>query len=207
MLSDTEKLLLLSCYTETMFRKPRRKPQGPSSSSPSSRSVSPSKPSASSHLVPPSEFPRDRRPRHSQSMYLPGPDHLFSLLGQDYSQEPSTSRGCVPYVDEMQPTFTPSLLSPDPVEAGSNPVDDIFITENSDVDDLQHESRRLKRKKQWLTWTDEVIPSLICPYLQMLRTSQSLRSISRTQLTNPGCSCSRGIYHLKIVSVYFESEL
>src|ERR1700676_1895772 len=90
-------------------RRPKRKevsnadPLPSLSSTPSSpttsRSTSPSKPSPliHHHLVLPHHVPKNRRPRYSRELYLPGPERVFTLPGQDYSQIPSTSRGCTSY--------------------------------------------------------------------------------------------------------------
>ena len=188
----------------TMFRKPKRRQhtQRQSSDSPSvapSRSVSPSKPST--HLISPSEVSRIRRPRHSQNLFLPGPECLFTLPGEDFTQEASPSRGRMSCSDSgnLAPPQSSPFSAVDP-----GPMDDIFVTHNTDSDDLRRQRQRLKTQKQWVRWTDEVIPSLVHPYLRFLKVSESMRSICL--LENTICSCNSGVHHLKIVCVYLESK-
>ncbi|RDB20434.1 hypothetical protein Hypma_012497 [Hypsizygus marmoreus] len=56
-----------------------------------------------------------------------------------------------------------------------------------------------KKEKQWKRWADEVIPSLLAPYLTILRESASLRDVEQ-QLD--GCQC--GARKIDVICVYFE---
>lgn len=183
-----------------MFRRPKRhyrKASPAPSSALSSRSSSPSK-STASHIILPSELPTPRRPRNTEDMYLPGPERLFVLPGEEYTQQPSPSRsrGRMPRVNE-DPTGLP-LPTRDPSPFA---YDDIFMTSQLDPDQQPFIQR--KKQKQWQRWTNEVIPSLISPYLSLLRTTESLRSIPQPMVVE--CSCNSHARNLKVVGVYFES--
>jgi hypothetical protein len=91
-------------------------------------------------------------------------------------------------------------------EADSGPdlMHDVFV-DNTDSDELRRQRQRFKKQKQWLRWTNDVIPSLVLPYLHLLRISESMRSTPLS--ANTLCSCNSCVRHLKIVCVYLESEL
>lgn len=208
---DIDSLLLLDRLS-IMFRKPsrsKRRAQNSSSSFPSaspSRSVSPSKLSATSHLIVPSEVPQARRPRQSRNMFLPGPEHLFAVPGGDYTQQASTSRGRLPHSASINLASTRGSTfsaadSDDPVP---DIMDDIFVVDNPNSDELRRQRQRLKKQKQWLRWTNEVIPSLVQPHLHLLRISESLRSTP--QYENPLSRCDSDVRNLKIVCVYLDSK-
>lgn len=182
-----------------MFRHRKPNYRQRSSGTPSasrSRSVSPSK-STVSHLVSPSELPMPRRPRNSQNMFLPGPERLLALPGEEFTQRPGTSRGRMPRVSEAyQGTTVSPTRGPSP-----DVFDDIFVTSEAD-----HDPRpllRRKKHKQWERWTNEIIPLLISPYLSFLRTTESMRSTPQSMVIQ--CDCNSHVRHLNIVGVYFES--
>jgi hypothetical protein len=194
-----------------MFRKPRPSKQRARDSSdprslPPSRSVSPSKSSVTSHLVAPSEVPQTRRPRHTQNMFLPRSELLLAVPGDDYTQPASTSNdrlarsGGISLVSTRGSSFS-AVDSADP---GPELADDIFVVDNTYSDELRRQRQRLKKQKQWLRWTNEVIPSLVQPHLHLLRISESLRSIP--QYVNTLFGCNSDVRHLKIVCVYLDSK-
>ena len=195
-----------------MFRKPKRSTQRGSRQSsdhqsiPQSQSVSPSK-SSTSHIVLPSEVSQARRPRQSRNMFLPGPELLLAVPGEDYTQQASTSRGRLPRSDGINLTSAKdsSFSAVDSADPGSDPMDDIFVADHADIDELRHQRQRHKKQKQWLRWTNEVIPSLVQPYVHHLRISESLRSIP--QYENTVSRCNSGVRHLKIVCIYLDSKL
>jgi hypothetical protein len=210
-------------------RPPKRRAVGgvedslpPSSSSPSSattsrstsRSASPSKSSTvHHHLVPPPMVPKTRRPRHSRSLYLPGPERILTLPGQEYSQMPSASRGHTARVThfprrDLGAPREPPEVPDDDLCRSSEPFDiinNVFISDAPDAEELQREKQRLKKQKQWQRWTQDVIPSLLRPHLQLLHNSASLCSVP--QHTKHQCKCNAAsLRRLKVVCVSFECE-
>lgn len=60
-----------------------------------------------------------------------------------------------------------------------------------------------KKMRQWQRWSDEVIPSLIQPYLKYRRLSRSLRETVVSQSPIHECQCIHR--HLKIACINFDS--
>ena len=61
-----------------------------------------------------------------------------------------------------------------------------------------------KKERQWRNWSEQVIPMLLEPYLELLRESEGLRDLTfvRGRLGCKGCVDGR---NLEVVCVYFES--
>ena len=184
----------------------------PATSQASSRSASPSKPPAiHHHLVPPSKVPKGCRPRHSKSFYLPGPEHVLTLPGQDYSQIPSTSSGR-PRVTQIPRLEFGAKERPrdaiDDLHMSSDTFDiinDVFITDVPESEQVQREKQKQKKQKQWKKWTEDIIPSLLRPHLRLLRKTASLRSMPRHKAHQ--CNCDgMSSRRLKVVCVSFERE-
>jgi hypothetical protein len=140
-------------------------------------------------------------------MFLPGPELLLAVPGNDYTQQTLTSRGRLPRSDgiNLASAKDSSFSVVDSADPGPDPIDDIFVTDHVDTDELRHQRQRHKKQKQWLRWTNEVIPSLVQPYIHHLRISESLRSIP--QYENTVSRCNSGVRHLKIVCIYLDSKL
>ncbi|KIM57666.1 hypothetical protein SCLCIDRAFT_86133, partial [Scleroderma citrinum Foug A] len=60
-----------------------------------------------------------------------------------------------------------------------------------------------KKIRQWQRWSNEIIPSLVQPYLKYRRLSRSLCDPVATQPLTHECQCVR--HHLKIVCVNFDN--
>jgi hypothetical protein len=75
---------------------------------------------------------------------------------------------------------------------------------DSDVDDEEAVRRAGKKQRQWRNWSEQVIPMLLQPYLELLRESEGLRDLTsaRDRLGCRGCVDGR---NLDVVCVYFES--
>lgn len=138
-------------------------------------------------------------------MYLPGPELLLSVPGEDYTQQASSSHDCLPSIGAARVMSSTNPFSP-ANSAGYEPdmADEIFVVNDTITDDLQCQHLRPKKQKQWSRWTNEVIPSLVQPYLHLLRISESMQSIPHSGDTS--CHCNSSVHHLKIVCVYLESE-
>jgi hypothetical protein len=74
----------------------------------------------------------------------------------------------------------------------------------SDVDEEEAVHRAGKKQRQWRNWSEQVIPMLLEPYLELLKESESLRDLMsvRGRLGCRGCVDGQ---NLDVVCVYFES--
>jgi hypothetical protein len=197
--------MMLQSFIAMSFRAPRLRKRASRSTS---RSASPSKVSSAS-LISSSLVPKERRPRHSQSIFVPTPEVLVAIPGHDYSQIPSPDRGCMPRSSRHARTLStagpiPEAAVEDSYEPPSFDFDQVFVQHPTETEQVNMAQQR-KRKKQWNRWMNEVIPSLLRPHLHLLRESASLRSISRSGSRNCTCAGASSRY-LKVVCVHFESE-
>jgi hypothetical protein len=62
-----------------------------------------------------------------------------------------------------------------------------------------------KKVRQWRKWSEDIIPALLEPYLELLRESESLRDVSDARNIQ-GCKGCQGKRQLEVVCVYFESK-
>jgi hypothetical protein len=62
----------------------------------------------------------------------------------------------------------------------------------------------VKKERLWKKWEHEIVPSLIPPYLQLLRVSESLRHSNYPE-QNLSCSCNSQ-RNLELSCLYFDSE-
>jgi len=66
--------------------------------------------------------------------------------------------------------------------------------------------RAIKKEKQWKTWSEQIIPALLKPYVALLRETDSLRELDSAR-NHRGCSgCSLG-RRLEVSCIFFESRL
>jgi hypothetical protein len=157
-------------------------------------------------------IPKERQPRYSSGFYLPGPEHILTLPGQVYSQMPSASHGRTIHLTQV-PRRDTGVRVP-PADSDGDPyrplsafdiVNDVFIADESELEEVQREKQKRKKQKQWKKWTQDVIPSLLRPHLRLLRKSVSLCSVPRH--TEHRCSCNgASSRRLKVVCVSFERE-
>jgi hypothetical protein len=111
-------------------------------------------------------------------------------------------------------TYTqPSRLHPDKQNRQSRPdgcagdalTDSLHVNLEPESTEARQTKRTRKRQKQWAQWSDEVIPSLIQPYLRYLRKSNSLRKPIPPQLT----ACTQGCQSrsLEVTCVLFDGKI
>lgn len=63
-----------------------------------------------------------------------------------------------------------------------------------------------KAQKQWVKWTTTVIPSLLQPYLWLLRTTQSLHNLAHDQ--EVPCTCGRlNLRKMTVICLHFDGTL
>jgi hypothetical protein len=155
--------------------------------------------------------PKLRRVRNSNSFYLPGPEKILSLPGQNYSQMPLPRHSLAARVNHSSGCLTvpannaPEVFDDDPFISsdGVDILNDILIDTTPESEEIQREKTKRKKEKQWKTWTQVVIPSLIHPHLRLLRKSFSLRSMP--QHAEHQCKCNgTGSRRLTVVCVSFE---
>ncbi|KAH7916895.1 hypothetical protein BV22DRAFT_987111, partial [Leucogyrophana mollusca] len=60
-----------------------------------------------------------------------------------------------------------------------------------------------KKQRQWARWSDYVLPSLVRPYLKLLKNTSSFRN-PPTPMSQP-CTCGQSGQKLDIVCVHMES--
>jgi len=74
----------------------------------------------------------------------------------------------------------------------------------TDVNEEEAVRRAGKKQRQWRNWSEQVIPMLLEPYLELLRESEGLRDLTsvRDRLGCRGCADGR---NLEVVCIYFES--
>ena len=177
-----------------------------------------------SYITPlrPENSRRSRRQAGGQRLYLTSSrDVVLSLPGQRAFTQSSRplpsqeSRGGRSSSQSTQarsraPSPTPSVHDsnvPEP-PAGAPPFDllsDIIVSIADAVDNSEaHRAQEhAKKERQVRRWTNEVLPSLLQPFLHLLRTTQSLRSVERA--FTPMCQCSReGVRTLTVVCVFFD---
>jgi hypothetical protein len=206
------------------FRAPRppKRTQGasassaPPSSSPSpavsSRSASPTKTPtkarvAEPHLATPA-VPRGRKLQYTKNLVIPDAQNVLSLPGQEYVQVPSSRPGHSSHLTPDSSHRTTPAAAHVADNCGTDDFDvmeDFFVMEAQEHEDLRPQRQQRKKEKQWQKWTGDVIPSLLHPHLELHRESQSLRSVP--QSAKPHCTCHGSAFRrLKVVCVTFERE-
>ncbi|PPQ96562.1 hypothetical protein CVT26_006290 [Gymnopilus dilepis] len=67
----------------------------------------------------------------------------------------------------------------------------------------ENERARIKKEKQWVRWSQEVIPSMIKPYVSLLKETESLRNLNAARARKL-CKGCRGKSTLQVSCIYFE---
>lgn len=79
----------------------------------------------------------------------------------------------------------------------------VYISAGGEDRELRRQRQQRKKERQWAKWANETIPSLLQPYLRILRESDNLRHLNRTpNITLPACSCERA--SINVTCVFFE---
>lgn len=229
----TSSLQLQSSIAPMSFKLARRRAprdkssQFPSSASASrtssphqSRSSSPSKRSAPLQ----SAIPKNLRLLHPQqasramadvSTVVVSTPAVLSLHGSAASrgrQPGPRSENSFPQSLASHPSPTPINSTPAiPVSDPENPVEveESFFelyTDNDLDPNFDSATRASKRLKQWQKWANELISSMVKPYLKLLHESKSLCTINCNPITHCTCShTSRRTVH--VTCVFFECWL
>jgi hypothetical protein len=178
------------------FRRPKVSNRRSSATHPTSSPSLPSTPHIrvpSAVLIDVDQCPRQRRPRNTRQLFLPGPEPLLALPGG------------IRLTQVHGPT-DPIITSPrrristqDRREHDSV-FDDVFTSAFLDSDI----NGRRRKEKQWERWTTDVIPSLLRPYLRLLRETNSLRDMPTNNAD--GCTCGSPGRQLSVLAVSFDRE-
>jgi hypothetical protein len=170
------------CRPSTIYKR-RKSLSSPCKSSTLSQSI----PSSSSQgdIVLVSDAPRTKRPRLSSSLFLPGPENLIALPGGITLTQESKPHKRI----SDAPTYTRSskLISNDPfIVTLEDPAasESLTMTDNTRLT-RTHRARKMERQRS--KWIDDVIPSILLPYLRLLCDTDSLRL--HPNLVPVTCSC------------------
>ena len=165
-------------------------------STPTSHDATPS----NHYLIAPSDVPKMRRGygtkgrvqyRHNEVLAEP--------LGHVLVQQPRISTSTAISLSE------PALDDPFVDTADAEPSPIYVLAEGEDLE-LRRQRQRRKKERQWAKWANETIPSLLQPYLRILRESDNLRHLNRhSDATFPACLCLRRA-RINVTCVFFERE-
>ncbi|KAG6805763.1 hypothetical protein H0H92_014258, partial [Tricholoma furcatifolium] len=86
---------------------------------------------------------------------------------------------------QQRNTFLPRKDQPPPLRELPHDPENPFFEHGDDQDIGDTTRHRQKRANQWKRWQEEVIPSLIDPYMTYLYQSDSLRELPFRRLTSP----------------------
>lgn len=87
-------------------------------------------------------------------------------------------------------------------EMAIRPVTDGHV----DIADFPSPSKhRAKRLKQWQTWTTEILPMAIAPYLEFLRRTRSMRNEATINVADEQCACCSRTRRLMVWVIWFSS--
>jgi hypothetical protein len=87
---------------------------------------------------------------------------------------------------------------------GDIAADDGEELEGGVQDEGEARKRAGKKERQWRNWSEVMIPAMLEPYMELLRESESLRSLGGAR-NHKGCQGCEGGRLLEVVCVYFES--
>lgn len=171
-------------------------------SQPSSQANSPSFPSHNFNLVPSIHIPRRRRGYGTKGhVQYRNNEVLAEPLGRIFVQE-IQARSKV-----SGSTFVPQAASvtDDPFAEMAEPSP-VYVSVGEEDPELRQQHHRRKKERQWEKWSNETIPSLLHPYLRILRESDNLRCLDRlSDNTLPDCLCQRQM-SISVTCVFFERQ-
>jgi hypothetical protein len=144
---------------------------------------------------------RPRRPRGAGGLYLP-PQPLLTLPGKRVFTQVSPSKSS-PHPPQIQRSSRDLDVLGDTPDVEYLPLSQgLHVTSDPFVEVVRGNTNGKKWKKQWLRWSQEVIPSLLNPYFRYLRLSQSLKI--RPEVVQSSCDNMCNYRHLTVTLVTFE---
>jgi hypothetical protein len=165
-------------------------------------------------LVPISDIGRTKRPRHSTSLFLPGPEALITLPGRVTLTQPITfdadtrkskeSKSKCRHASSDGASSDHDLLVEDLDLAAGEPPDFDYLAMAEEAESTRKRAARRKKARQHTRWIDIVVPLLIPLHLRLLRETESLRSSPKH--VSSICSCKPG-RSLTVMCLYFQRAL
>lgn len=168
-------------------------------------------------LVPVEAVPRQRLAPYTSQFHLPRVRSVFSLPdGRELAQlpqvrpDPTCIDGHSDTAEEVVEQYEHLGDGPQDELASSSevpPPDTAlpYLTfDGTEPAELRQTRAQAKKEKQWKTWATKTIPSLLLPYMKILRDTNSLRD--KAPQESVPCPCGICIRQLKVVCVYFERE-
>jgi hypothetical protein len=152
-------------------------------------------------LVNVGSLPAARRPYDTQDLDIQ-PERLLYAPGGPFTQpvNPTNRRSSTLRVGgTLSNTDNQSLVNA--IRVTNNPV----ATDVSGVDRLQSQRRKAESYRKW---TNEIIPSLVVPYLSLLKHTISLQQSPNPSLMAEVPSCAHGHprRQINVTLVYLDSE-
>lgn len=163
------------------------------SPSKSKRKAQKAVPPGSSNLLLLSEAPRTRLPPATAHLAIPRHQTILALpVRKSYVQ-----------IQRPRTAQTRHINSEDPSVADNDTFQNDFtnIIFQHSLEDSPNTNAQ-KRQRQWRQWQLHTIPSLVQPYLDILRKTQSLRE-KPLLCEPPRCTCMKSRV-IKVLCVYFE---
>jgi hypothetical protein len=147
-------------------------------------------------LVPMDDLPSSRRPYGSKNMVI-GTEGRVSTEAGVFSQilGPEERLFSIPAIGRD------SEGDEDSSEDGG---EDIVGEEVGVRNEAEARKRAGKKERQWRNWSEEVIPAMLEPYMELLRKSDALRDLSSARKHQQCKGCTDGRL-LEVICVYFES--
>lgn len=132
-------------------------------------------------LVPIDDLPKARKPYGAKDAIIGAQGLVYTPTGL-YSQIAESSPERLELDDEMSHIFL------------------------ADADDIDAERRASKKQRQWRKWSEDIIPALLKPYMDLLLETDGLRDMNRIN-RKQGCKgCNLGRL-LDVSCVFFGSRL
>jgi hypothetical protein len=164
-------------------------------------------------LISVSDIPRTKRPRHSNALFLPGPEELLTLPGRvaltqlivsDVGKsEANSKRGHSSTSAQSAATrsIDPQGTAVEPPDDSWNPPDWHMPSTDDDDGSSRRQAAHRKRARQRLNWLSR-LPLLLPLYLRLLRETQCFR----TSPSPPSFSCTCTSRQLIVICLYFQRE-
>jgi hypothetical protein len=162
---------------------------------------------SSTTLIPVPDALRQKRPRYSKDLFLPGPEELMTLPGGlALTQTIATGEASNCGFRESKGQRRRSVSeTPDGNTSYAN-VDHIGTLTSFDStmegDEPRRQRRQQKQARASVKWATDVIPSLVPIYLRLLRETESLRLNPPISVSSP-CLCT-SFRPLTVTCLFFQ---
>jgi hypothetical protein len=156
------------------------------------------------HLVPPSAVPKMCHGyRTKESVWYRNNEVLAEPLGCVFVRQqlahPQTSWSTA--ISLLEPALDDPFMDTRDAEALL-----VYMLMGGEDPELRRQHQQWKKEQQWAKWTDETIPLLLRPYLQILHESDNLRHLNRhSNIPLPACLCERWA-SINVTCVFFECK-